>query len=185
MQAKLLCIWKSIIKIKMAKGKAWFDEVQLEKGEVSSSYNPVQNSSFTSATENWNVSGASVDSEEGFNDDVSLKAARTSASQAGSVTKQTVVLGQSANDKPVYLTLTGMSKASSVKFTDEKTILCRRMSLTLTAAQASTMRNSLLEHRNGTEQLSSSLKQSRSIKSISVFCSKRVRQAQSGLMISV
>ncbi|MFO3790191.1 DNRLRE domain-containing protein [Bacillus mojavensis] len=107
-------------KDKDGKGKAWFDEVQLEKGEVSSSYNPVQNSSFTSATENWSASGASVDSEEGFNDDVSLKAARTSASQAGSVTKQTVVLGQSTNDKPVYLTLTGMSKASSVKFTDEK-----------------------------------------------------------------
>ena len=59
-------------KDKDGKGKAWFDEVQLEKGEVSSSYNPVQNSSFTSATENWNVSGASVDSEEGFNDDGSI-----------------------------------------------------------------------------------------------------------------
>lgn len=104
---------------KDGKGKAWFDQVQLEKGEVSSSYNPVQNSSFTAKTDGWSTSGAAADLDEGFDDDSSLKAFRTNASQANAAAKQTVTLGQSADDKPVYITLTGMSKADGVKFTND------------------------------------------------------------------
>ncbi|MBL3615739.1 RHS repeat protein, partial [Bacillus sp. RHFS18] len=88
---------------KDGKGKAWFDQVQLEKGEVSSSYNPVQNSSFTAKTDGWSTSGAAADLDEGFDDDSSLKASRTNASQANAAAKQTVTLGQSADDKPVYI----------------------------------------------------------------------------------
>jgi len=104
---------------KDGKGKAWFDEIQLENGEVSSSYNPVQNSSFSEKTAGWSGSGGSIDEEEGFNDDDSLKAARTNTSQTNVVYKQTVEIGQSTTDKPFYLTLTGMSKADGVKFTSE------------------------------------------------------------------
>ncbi|KDN91192.1 hypothetical protein EF87_20220 [Bacillus amyloliquefaciens] len=106
-------------KDKDGKGKAWFDQVQLEKGEVSSSYNPVQNSSFTAKADGWSTSGAAADLDEGFDDDSSLKASRTNASQANAAAKQTVTLGQSADDKPVYITLTGMSKADGVKLTND------------------------------------------------------------------
>ncbi|MDA7025189.1 DNRLRE domain-containing protein [Bacillus sp. CLL-7-23] len=104
---------------KDGKGKAWFDEIQLEKGEVSSSYNPVQNSSFLEKTANWSGSGGNIDAAEGFNDDFSLKASRNNPSQTNVIYKQTVEIGQSTTDKPFYLTLTGMSKADGVKFTSE------------------------------------------------------------------
>ncbi|MGK4096203.1 DNRLRE domain-containing protein [Bacillus altitudinis] len=104
---------------KAGKGKAWFDEIQLEKGEVSSSYNPVKNNSFTDKTTSWSGTGGSLDNEEGFNDDVSLKMTRTSSSQANVIYKQSVPIEQSANDQSVYVTLTGMSKAENVKASNE------------------------------------------------------------------
>ncbi|XYJ24050.1 hypothetical protein ACSE3M_09670 [Bacillus velezensis] len=86
-------------KDKDGKGKAWFDQVQLEKGEVSSSYNPIQNSSFTAKTDGWSTSGTAADLDEGFDDDSSIKASRTNASQANAAAKQTVTLSQSADNK--------------------------------------------------------------------------------------
>ncbi|MEN2447407.1 RHS repeat-associated core domain-containing protein, partial [Bacillus sp. JR_15] len=104
---------------KAGKGKAWFDEIQLEKGEVSSSYNPVKNNSFTDKTTSWSGTGGSLDNEEGFNDDVSLKMTRTSTTQANAIYKQPVPIEQSVNDQSVYVTLTGMSKAENVKASNE------------------------------------------------------------------
>ncbi|WP_235046472.1 hypothetical protein, partial [Geobacillus thermoleovorans] len=56
-----------------ASGEAWFDNVQLEEAQVSSSYNPVVNSSFEGTTTNWSGTGGSVDSTQSFDGGYSLK----------------------------------------------------------------------------------------------------------------
>ncbi len=96
-----------------ASGTAWFDTIQLEKAEVSSSFNPVINSSFKSFT-SWTGSGGALDSSNGFDDSSSLKVSRTSQTQAASEYKQTINVGQGASDTPLHLTLTGLSKADNV-----------------------------------------------------------------------
>lgn len=96
-----------------ASGTAWFDMIQLEKAEVSSSYNPIINSSFKSLT-SWTGSGGAIESSNGFDDSSSLKVSRTSQTQATSEYKQTVTIGQAASDTPLHLTLTGLSKADNV-----------------------------------------------------------------------
>ncbi|WP_246483938.1 DNRLRE domain-containing protein [Heyndrickxia vini] len=97
-----------------ASGEAWFDALQLEQGEVSSKYNPVINSSFEQSLGNWSGSGGSVD-KTGFEGDKSLKINRTSSTQTNSRYKQTVSIGQKPEDKPLVLTLTGLSKSENVK----------------------------------------------------------------------
>ncbi|SEN28291.1 RHS repeat-associated core domain-containing protein [Terribacillus saccharophilus] len=97
-----------------AHGTAWFDKLQVEKAEVSSSFNPIENSSFKANTV-WNGTsgtGESLDST-GFADKSALKMTKTS-SQAASSYKQTVVLGQSTSDSAFDITLTGISKSNSV-----------------------------------------------------------------------
>ncbi|WLR43096.1 RHS repeat-associated core domain-containing protein [Bacillus carboniphilus] len=90
-----------------ATGEAWFDGIQLEKSDVSSTYNPIINSSFEKTFNGWTGSGGSIDSS-GFDGSASLKA-------TGSMEyKQTLELNQ--NDKMTLkaLTLTGLSKALNV-----------------------------------------------------------------------
>ncbi|WP_183250023.1 DNRLRE domain-containing protein, partial [Anoxybacillus tengchongensis] len=98
-----------------ASGEAWFDNVQLEKAQVSSSYNPVLNSSFEGSVTNWSGTGGSVDNTESFDGAYSLKISRTSTTQSASEYKQTVIVGQTSSDTPLRLTLTGLSKAQDVK----------------------------------------------------------------------
>jgi RHS repeat-associated protein len=96
-----------------ASGSAWFDQIQLEKNEVSSSYNPFVNSSFEKDLGSWTGVGGSVDTQS-FDGIKSLKFSRTSTTQADNQYKQTVVIGQKADDNPVTLTVTGLSKAQTV-----------------------------------------------------------------------
>ncbi|SDB82265.1 DNRLRE domain-containing protein [Shouchella lonarensis] len=93
-----------------AKGTAWFDRVQLERAEVSSSFNPIANSSFLHGLKNWNGTGGTV-GNEGFDDNKSVK-----IDKKGEYT-QTVVLNQAKDAKPFDMTLTGLSKADNVKST--------------------------------------------------------------------
>lgn len=55
-----------------AKGEAWFDSVQLEQSNVSSSYNPIINSSFEASLDSWTGTGGTIDSEP-FDGEHSLK----------------------------------------------------------------------------------------------------------------
>ncbi|GGJ71362.1 YD repeat-containing protein [Anoxybacillus voinovskiensis] len=98
-----------------ALGEAWFDNVQLEEAQVSSSYNPVLNSSFEGSVTNWSGTGGSVDHTESFDGAYSRKISRTSTTQSASEYKQTVIVGQASSDTPLRLTLTGLSKAQDVK----------------------------------------------------------------------
>ncbi|WP_236546350.1 RHS repeat-associated core domain-containing protein [Anoxybacillus sp. PDR2] len=98
-----------------ASGEAWFDTVQFEEAQVSSSYNPVLNSSFEGNVANWSGTGGSVDNTESFDGAYSLKVSRTSTTQSASEYKQTVIVGQTSSDTPLRLTLTGLSKAQDVK----------------------------------------------------------------------
>lgn len=97
-----------------ASGEAWFDMIQLEQAEVSSSYNPLNNSGFSNALTGWTGSGGTADSSGGFEDNTSLKLARTAETQAASEYKQTINIGQSASDEAFDMTLTGLSKAENV-----------------------------------------------------------------------
>ncbi|BBW97115.1 DNRLRE domain-containing protein [Geobacillus sp. FSL W8-0032] len=98
-----------------ASGEAWFDQIQLEEAQVSSSYNPVANSSFEGSLTNWSGMGGSIDGTESFDGACSLKLTRTSTTQSASEYKQTVIVGQTSIDAPLRLTLTGLSKAQDVK----------------------------------------------------------------------
>ncbi|MCM3313308.1 DNRLRE domain-containing protein [Bacillus sp. FSL K6-6483] len=94
-------------------GTAWFDQAQLERAEVSSSFNPIANSSFLNGATGWSGSGGTIDND-GFDDGKSLKITKT-ASQGASEYKQTVTLNQAASEAPIDVTLTGLSKADNVK----------------------------------------------------------------------
>lgn len=110
-----------------ASGTAWFDMIQLEKADVSSSYNPVINSSFNGSLTGWTGTEGSLDSSNGFEDKTSLKISRTSETQTASEYKQTITICQksltdpsvinecnSLDYNPFAITLTGLSKASNV-----------------------------------------------------------------------
>jgi RHS repeat-associated protein len=94
-------------------GDAWFDAIQLEKSEVSSSYNPIINSSFEKDLSNWTGIGGSIDTQS-FDGSKSLKYNRTSTTQSDNQYKQTIIIGQKTGDEPLTLTLTGLSKAQNV-----------------------------------------------------------------------
>lgn len=98
-----------------ASGTAWFDGIQLEQTQVSSSFNPVNNSSFEDSLNKWTGTGGAIDNSTSFDGSQSLKIVRTGTAQAASVYKQTINIGQDASAKPINLTLTGLTKALDVK----------------------------------------------------------------------
>ncbi|MEW9184300.1 DNRLRE domain-containing protein [Bacillus mycoides] len=102
-------------------GTAWFDKLQLEKGETSSSFNPITNSSLENMMENdcipgWiRGDGTSCDKKdtahEGFTGESSIVLERSQygGSDVGYSTRVTL------NQKTAApLTLTGMSKSENV-----------------------------------------------------------------------
>ncbi|EJQ36453.1 YD repeat (two copies) [Bacillus cereus BAG5X1-1] len=103
-------------------GSAWFDKLQLEKGESSSSFNPITNSSLENMMENGCIpgwirgDGTSCDSKEtaheGFtgNSSLILERSQYGGSDVGYSTRVTL------NQKTAApLTLTGMSKSENVE----------------------------------------------------------------------
>lgn len=108
-----------------AVASAWFDNIQLEKGTVSSSYNPIANSSFednnigtipswvrTCTGTNCGDAAKNV-SNLPFDGNYSLFLERTSESQANTWYRNRVVLNQS---EPKAITLTGMSRSENVSY---------------------------------------------------------------------
>ncbi|PLR76189.1 wall-associated protein [Bacillus sp. V3-13] len=104
-------------------GKAWFDNVQLEEGPVSSSYNPVANSSFEYVSngklENWtSVCNPPTDPlGDGFAGYSSLEMERKSTADPSCHYRQELILNQT---KPQDITVTAMSKAEKVTHTTGK-----------------------------------------------------------------
>ena len=96
-----------------ASGEAWFDAVQLQKAEVSSSYNPIVNSSFEGGLTNWAGTGGVTDTS-GFDGSKSLKLTRYATQEPG-IYKQTINIGQDSTDEPFPITLTGLSKTSNIR----------------------------------------------------------------------
>ncbi|MCP1124264.1 hypothetical protein NKR74_13245 [Bacillus sp. 3103sda1] len=98
-------------------GSAWFDNIQLEEGPVSSSYNPVANSSFeydnNEKLENWtSVCNPPKDAlGEGFAGSTSLQMERKSTTEPSCHYRQQVDLKQT---KAQDVTVTAMSKAENV-----------------------------------------------------------------------
>ncbi|MBC6315664.1 DNRLRE domain-containing protein [Listeria grandensis] len=102
-------------------GTAWFDNVQLEKGEASANFNPVLNSSFENGTElmatGWwrgSTAGAdklAIDDTEGFADSSSARIVRTSVTDVDSKYGQEIVLNQTTAKN---VTVTAMSKSENV-----------------------------------------------------------------------
>jgi len=100
-----------------ASGTAWFDDIQLERGEVSTGYNPLENSSFEQQLNFWqNVSGSggagSIDATQAFDGTRSLKMSRAAATDPALAYRQRIDLYQST---PEPITVSGMSKASGVQ----------------------------------------------------------------------
>ncbi|PGK08261.1 wall-associated protein [Bacillus anthracis] len=106
-------------------GSVWFDKMQLEKGEVSSSFNPIENSSLENMTEKGCIpgwirgNGTSCDSKdtshkESFTGDSSIVLERSQygGSDVGYGTH--IHLNQK---KAETITLTGMSKSENVENT--------------------------------------------------------------------
>jgi len=106
-------------------GNALFDNIQLEEGAVSSSFNIISNSSFEKNDENWVKStSSSADGSskwaienEGFLGDKSISLERTSSSQGAVNIQQDITLNQTVARN---VTLTGLSKAENVKSLDNK-----------------------------------------------------------------
>ncbi|MFD3447575.1 DNRLRE domain-containing protein [Microbacteriaceae bacterium 4G12] len=96
-----------------AGGTVWFDNMQLEAGVVSSSYNPVLNGSFENNLENWLLytGTGTVDTTVAIDGGQSLKLVRNNTSDPDNVPKQSVILNQSQAQE---VTVTGMSKAEGV-----------------------------------------------------------------------
>ncbi|WP_186321409.1 DNRLRE domain-containing protein [Bacillus sp. FJAT-22090] len=97
-----------------ASGDAWFDAIQLEKAEVSSSYNPIINSSFENGTSDWVGTGGTT-VVNAFDGSKSLELTRSNSTQGPLVYNQTFDIRQASTDKPIPITLTGLSKAANVK----------------------------------------------------------------------
>ncbi|MGG3235313.1 DNRLRE domain-containing protein [Priestia flexa] len=103
-------------------GAALFDNVQLEEGPVSSSFNIINNSGFEQNDTKW-VKSTSSSTEgptkwaiepEGFSGDKSISLERTSTGQGAVSIQQDITLNQSTARN---ITLTGLSKAENVKST--------------------------------------------------------------------
>lgn len=100
-------------------GNATFDNIQLEYGEVSSTYNPVINSGFEQASdtyptvfEGW-TSGelGAYDEEEVFDGDLSAQVLREQPNDPRFSLKQSVQLNQ---EKPIPVSVSALSKALDV-----------------------------------------------------------------------
>jgi RHS repeat-associated protein len=115
-----------------ATGEAWFDSIQLEKGPVSSSYNPVSNSSFEENSQGvipyWIRScggatncgdGKNNVSYQAFEGNYSLFLERTNISHISPLYGNKIVIGQDSNSLK-SITLTGMSKSENVTYNDSK-----------------------------------------------------------------
>lgn len=106
-------------------GAALFDNIQVEEGPVSSSFNVVSNSSFEQGDANWTKStGSSTEGptkwaieDEGFGGEQSISLERTSTGQATVNIQQDITLNQTTARN---ITLTGLSKAENVKSSDNK-----------------------------------------------------------------
>ncbi|MBC1796930.1 hypothetical protein HCA55_09325 [Listeria booriae] len=102
-------------------GTAWFDNLQLEKGEASANFNPVLNSSFENSTElmatGWwrgSTAGAdkmAIDDTEGFADSSSARIVRTAVTDVDSKYGQEIMLNQTTAKN---VTVTAMSKSENV-----------------------------------------------------------------------
>ncbi|MGG4438650.1 DNRLRE domain-containing protein [Priestia megaterium] len=106
-------------------GTALFDNIQLEEGPVSSSFNIVDNSGFEKDDTGW-VRSTSSSTEgptkwaiepEGFSGNQSISLERTSTSQGAVNIQQDITLNQTTARN---ITLTGLSKAEDVKSSDNK-----------------------------------------------------------------
>ena len=106
-------------------GAALFDNIQLEEGPVSSSFNVISNSGFEKDDANW-VKSTSSSTEglttwaiepEGFSGNQSISLERTSTGQGTVNIQQDVTLNQTTARN---ITLTGLSKAENVKSADNK-----------------------------------------------------------------
>ncbi|QLC90859.1 DNRLRE domain-containing protein [Priestia megaterium] len=106
-------------------GTALFDNIQLEEGPVSSSFNIVNNSGFEK-DDTWWVKSTSSSTEgptkwsiepEGFSGDQSISLERTSTGQGTVNIQQDITLNQTTARN---ITLTGLSKAENVKNSDNK-----------------------------------------------------------------
>ncbi|MFB8328961.1 DNRLRE domain-containing protein [Bacillus wiedmannii] len=106
-------------------GSAWFDKMQLEKGEVSSSFNPIENSSVENMTEKGCIpgwirgNGSSCDPkdtshEESFTGDSSIVLERSQYGGSDVGYGAHIHLNQ---QKAETITLTGMSKSQNVENT--------------------------------------------------------------------
>ncbi|MCJ7988020.1 hypothetical protein MUB16_35910 [Priestia sp. OVL9] len=106
-------------------GAALFDNIQVEEGPVSSSFNVVPNSSFEQGDAGWTKStGSSTEGptkwaieDEGFGGEQSISLERTSTGQATVNIQQDITLNQTTARN---ITLTGLSKAENVKSSDNK-----------------------------------------------------------------
>jgi len=106
-------------------GTALFDNIQLEEGPVSSSFNIVNNSGFEKDDTGW-VKSTSSSTEgptkwsiepEGFSGDQSISLERTSTGQGTVNIQQDITLNQTTARN---ITLTGLSKAENVKSSDNQ-----------------------------------------------------------------
>ncbi|WP_088069978.1 DUF6531 domain-containing protein [Gottfriedia luciferensis] len=91
-------------------GSAYYDDIQLEKSETSTSYNPVENSSFENGTANWTISDpadATFDTSTYFDGKQSLKITKTDLADYATSFDQTINLYQNSA-RPV--TISAMSK---------------------------------------------------------------------------
>ncbi|EUJ33793.1 wall-associated protein [Listeria floridensis FSL S10-1187] len=118
------------------KGAVWYDNVQLEKGSVASSYNPAENNSFedhsiqTAAswvrTGNSAAAALSIVDGESFSGDSAVQMERKSAADSPAYLGQFVALNQK-QAKPV--TITGMSKSENAKANGSSTGLVNDYSI--------------------------------------------------------
>lgn len=106
-------------------GTALFDNIQLEEGSVSSSFNIVNNSGFEKDDTGW-VKSTSSSTEgptkwtiepEGFSGNQSISLERTSTGQGAVNIQQDITLNQTTARN---ITLTGLSKAENVKSSDNQ-----------------------------------------------------------------
>ncbi|SFX65338.1 RHS repeat-associated core domain-containing protein [Thermoactinomyces sp. DSM 45891] len=94
-------------------GTAWFDQVQLEEGDVSTDYNPIENSSFEEGKGFWNeaVGSGTIDNTQSFDGSQSIKMTRGDTTAGAVQYLQTISLNQSTAK---HITVTGLSKAMGV-----------------------------------------------------------------------
>ncbi|SFS88826.1 RHS repeat-associated core domain-containing protein [Marininema halotolerans] len=94
-------------------GTAWFDQVQLEEGDVTTDYNAIENSSFEEGLSFWgsSPSPATIDSTQSFDGSQSIKMARSTTDAKAIQYLQVIPLNQKTASP---ITVTGLSKAAGV-----------------------------------------------------------------------